>query len=74
MLLLEKSSQLNYNKSESIFSHASVTVWNDLPLDVHKSSSISLFKTKSKTHYFNLAFIDIPDICFKFNTVLSTLS
>ena len=62
LLLLEKTSQLNYNKSESIFSHASVTVWNDLPLDIRESSSISSFKTKLKTHYFNMAFIDVPDI------------
>ena len=61
---MEKTSQLNYNKSESIFSHASVTVWNDLPLglDVGESSSISSLKTKLKTHYFNMAFIDSPDL------------
>ena len=62
LLLLEKTSQLNYNKSESIFSHTLVTVWNDLPLDTQESSSISSFKTKLKTHYFNMAFIDVPDI------------
>ena len=37
-------------------------VWNDLPLDIWESSSISSFKTTLKTHYFNLAFIDVPDI------------
>ena len=62
LLLLEKTNQLNYNKSESIFSHASVTVWNDLPLDIWESSSILSFKTKLKTHYFNMAFIDVSDI------------
>ena len=37
--LLEQNSQLNYNKSESIFSHASITVWNDLPLDIWKAAA-----------------------------------
>ena len=46
LLSLEKTSPLNYNKSESIFSRASVTVWNDLPLDIRESSSILWFKTK----------------------------
>ena len=54
-LSLEKISQLNYNKFESTFSHASVTVWNDLPLDIRESSSILSFQTKLKTH-------DEPDI------------
>ena len=39
---------VSYNKSESIFSHASIIVWNDLPLDIWESGSISLFKTKLK--------------------------
>ena len=39
-----------------------ITVWNDFSLDIQKSSSISLFKTKLKTHYFNMAFIGVPDI------------
>ena len=60
VLLLEKTSQINYNKSESIFSHASVTVWNDLPLDIRESSWISSFKTKLKTLF--LAFINVSDI------------
>ena len=34
LLLLEKTSQLNYKKSKSIFSYVSVTVWNDLPLKI----------------------------------------
>ena len=45
-----------------LLSYASVTVWNDLLLDIRESSSISSFKTKLKTHYFSMAFIDVPDI------------
>ena len=62
MLLLETTSQLNYNKSASIFSHSSVSVWNNLPFDIRETSNISLFKTKLKTHYFHIAFVDVPDI------------
>ena len=62
MLLLETTSQLNYNKSASIFSHSSVTVWNNLPFDIQETSNILLFKTKLKTHYFHMAFADVPDI------------
>ena len=42
--------------------HTLVTVWNDLPLDVWKSSSISLFKKRLKIHFFNMAFVDVPNI------------
>ena len=62
MLLLETTSQLNYNKSASIFSHSSVTVWNNLPFDIQETSNISLFKTKLKTHNFHMAIADVPDI------------
>ena len=60
----EKTTTVNwdYNKSGSIFSHALVTVWNDLPLDIWKSSSISLIKNRLKIHFFNMAFIDVPNI------------
>ena len=62
MLLLERTSQLNYNKSESIFSHALDTVWNDLPIDIWQRSSISSFKTELKICYFHKAFVDVPDL------------
>ena len=62
MLLLELTNHLNYNKSESIFSHSSVTVCNNLPFDIRETSNISLFKTKLKTHYFHMAFADVPDV------------
>ena len=61
MLLLETTNKLNYNKSASIFSHSSVTVWNNLPFEIRETSNISLFKTKLKTHYFHMAFADVPD-------------
>ena len=48
VLLLEKTSQINYKKSESIF-HMLQYLWNDLPFDIRGSSIISLFKTKLKT-------------------------
>ena len=64
LLVKKKTTTVNwdYNKSGLIFSHALVTVWNDLPLDIWKSSSISLFKNRLKIHFFNMAFIDVPNI------------
>ena len=50
LLLKKKNSQLDCNKCGSIFLHALVTVWNDLPLDIRKSSSISLFKNRLKIY------------------------
>ena len=64
VLLLKKTTTVNwdYNKSGLIFSHALVTVRNDLLLDICRSSSISLFKNRLKIHIFNMAFIDVPNI------------
>ena len=66
VLLLKKTTTTtvnwDYNKSGLIFSHVLVTVWNDLPLDIWKSSSISSFKNKLKIHFFNRAFVDVPNI------------
>ena len=62
LLLKKKNVNWDYNKSGLIFSHALVTVWNDLPLVIWKSSSILLFKNRLKIHFFNMAFIDVPNI------------
>ena len=43
-------------RTERGISHASPTVWNQLPYDIRSSNDIVTFKRKLKTHYFNKAF------------------
>ena len=38
------------------FAHAGPTIWNSLPLDVRKSDTLGMFKSKLKTHLFHLAY------------------
>ena len=38
------------------FTVAAPTVWNEIPLDIRKCTSLSNFKLKLKTHFFNLSF------------------
>ena len=62
LLLIQKTSQLNYNKSESIFSHTLTVTVNNLPPYIRENTSISLFKTKLKIYYFAMDFTNVPDI------------
>ena len=47
---------LNFVKSEAMFAFSSYKVWNALLLNIKKSDSVSIFKSKLKTHFFNLVF------------------
>ena len=38
------------------FCHAAPAVWNELPIDLRKETSIEIFKSKLKTFYFRKAF------------------
>ena len=38
------------------FRHSALQVWNSLPLDIHSASSVQLFKSRLKTHYFRQFF------------------
>ena len=41
---------------ERSFSFSALKLWNDLPLVIRQSPSISLFKTKLKTYLFSIAY------------------
>ncbi len=41
---------------DKCFCHAAPTVWNELPIDLRKETSIEIFKSKLKTLYFRKAF------------------
>ena len=49
----------NYSRSEAAFSHSGPRIWNELPFELRSVSSISLFKSGLKTHYFEIAFKDV---------------
>lgn len=38
------------------FHHASPTLWNQLPVELRKSSTLLIFKKRLKTHLFNIAY------------------
>ena len=40
----------------------SPTVWNSLPSDVQSNPSQATFKSRVKTHLFNIAFDDQPEL------------
>lgn len=60
--LLQNSSQLNYVKSESMFSFASPKIWNSLPLSLREIESVSLFKAHLKSPFFSMAFEDVATV------------
>ena len=49
---------LNFVESEALFAFSSYKVWNalSLPLYIRERGSVSIFKGRLKTHFFNLAF------------------
>ncbi len=49
----------HFSRSESAFSHSGPRVWNELPFNIRSLSSLSLFKSALKAHYFDEAFGDI---------------
>ena len=40
------------------FSNVSALLWNELPVDIRESESVSVFKSKLKTHFFTIHFIN----------------
>jgi len=46
------------------FSHAALSVWNDLPVDIRLSESFDRFQTATRTHFFRLVFINWSCDCF----------
>ena len=56
--LLQCPLNLNFVKSEAMFAFSSYEVWNatGMPLHIRESDSVSIFKSRLKTHFFTLAF------------------
>ena len=54
--LLKQPSDLNYKKSEAMFSYASCQVWNSLPRFFGEIDNVILFKKQLKCYYFDIAF------------------
>uniref|UniRef100_A0AAZ1XBQ8 Reverse transcriptase domain-containing protein n=1 Tax=Oreochromis aureus TaxID=47969 RepID=A0AAZ1XBQ8_OREAU len=54
-LLIQPRSRLK-SRGDRAFALAAPVLWNTLPLDLRASDSIALFKSRLKTHLFNLAF------------------
>ena len=48
-----KVEQLGYDKT---LQYTMIKTWNDLPYDIRCLTSLTVFKTKLKTHYFTYAF------------------
>ena len=38
------------------FSYASLSIWNEIPVEIHNSPSLTSFKKEFKTHYFSHTF------------------
>ena len=49
------------NNYEKNITDKMIRTWNSLPLEIRKSTSIAIFKSKLKTFYFNKAFNDVND-------------
>lgn len=60
--LLQPVTDLNFVKSKSMFSFAAPKVWNSLPLSLREIDSLSLFKTRLKTYFFNIAFENVATV------------
>ena len=57
--MLKKPSKCNFSRSDAAFSHSGPEIWNSLPYELRSLSSIDIFKSRLKTHFFNLAFEDV---------------
>jgi len=40
------------------FAVAAPQLWNQLPQDIRSATSIAIFKTRLKTHFYSMAFLD----------------
>ena len=55
-LLLEVPRAKRKLRGDRAFSVAAPTLWNDLPLHTRQAPSLTIFKTRVKTHFYSLAF------------------
>ena len=56
LLLLEVPRSKRKLRGDRAFSVAAPKLWNELPLHIRQASSLSIFKTSLKTHFYSLAF------------------
>lgn len=56
LLLLEVQRSKRKLRGDRAFSVATPKLWNELPLHIRQASSLSIFKTRLKTHFYSLAF------------------
>ena len=71
--LLQTVTRFNFARFESIFSYASLNVWNSLPLSLREIETLFVFKKRQKAHYFNLAFEDIATVWCQYFTTYSAV-
>ena len=55
---LLKVPKVNLKAGNRSFSYSAPTVWNSLPLHLRNTNTLSLFKSRLKTHLFTCAFLD----------------
>ena len=60
--LLQHVCAINTSKAESMFRFSSVKIWNSLPKSVRECDKLNVFKSQLKSHYFNVAFDEVPDL------------
>ena len=60
--LLQTLPYPNLVKSKSMFSFAAPKIWNSLPFSLRETSSVSLFKSRLKSYFFNIAFEDVANV------------
>ncbi len=56
LLLLEVPRSKRKLRGDRAFSVAAPRLWNELPIHIRQASSLSIFKTRLKTHFYSLAF------------------
>ena len=60
--LLRQVCTTHTSEGESMFCFSSVKIWNSLPKYVRECDKLTIFKSKFKSHYFGVAFEDVPDL------------
>ena len=61
--LLQKVTNLNLARSQSMFLYASPKVWNSLPLFLREIEILYLLKKRLKAYCLKLTFEDIATVC-----------
>ena len=52
----------NHKKTRCAFIYSAPQIWNDLPYNIRSTPNTIYFKNELKTHFFKIAFKDVPDI------------